>query len=47
MFDVDRLTVRKALAMIVKEGLVEKIAGVGTKVIRASVHFQENPNFHN
>lgn len=32
MFNVDRLTVRKSLAMLAEEGLVEKIAGLGTKV---------------
>lgn len=32
-FDVDRTTVRKALEMLVTEGLVEKRAGVGTYVI--------------
>lgn len=31
-FDVDRTTVRKALEFLVNEGLVEKHAGVGTKV---------------
>jgi len=32
-FDVDRTTVRKALELIVADGLVEKRAGVGTQVI--------------
>lgn len=32
-FGVNRLTVRRALEMISKEGLVEKIPGVGTRVI--------------
>jgi len=32
-FEVDRTTVRKALGLLVEEGLVEKKAGVGTKVI--------------
>ena len=47
MFNVDRLTVRRALGIIAQEGLVEKIAGLGTRVTGVSRHFEENPNFHN
>lgn len=47
MFNVDRLTVRRALGMIAKEGLVEKIAGLGTRVTSVSLLFGENPNFRN
>lgn len=36
-FQVDRITVRKALSLLVEEGYVRKYAGVGTKVI-----YQEN-----
>lgn len=32
-YDMDRTTVRKALDMLVEDGLVEKKAGVGTKVL--------------
>ncbi|MDR3589620.1 MAG: substrate-binding domain-containing protein [Negativicutes bacterium] len=32
-FEVDRTTVRKALGLLVEEGLVEKKAGVGTRVV--------------
>ena len=32
-FEVDRTTVRKALGMLVDDGLVEKQAGVGTRVV--------------
>ncbi len=31
-FDVDRITVRRSLEMLVNDGLVEKIAGLGTRV---------------
>ena len=37
MFNVDRLTVRKSLAMLAEEGLVEKIAGLGTKVTEVNI----------
>jgi len=37
-FEVDRTTVRKALGMLVDEGLVEKRAGVGTRVVMR--HYQ-------
>ncbi len=47
MFNVDRLTVRRALAMIAQEGLVEKIAGLGTRVMSASIRPKENHNFRN
>lgn len=47
MFNVDRLTVRRALAILVEEGLVEKIAGLGTRVTDFSLHFMDNPNFRN
>ncbi len=46
-FNVDRLTVRKALAMLVEEGLVEKIAGLGTKVTETPLHLNENLHSHN
>ncbi len=32
LFDVDRITVRKSLELLVNDGLVEKIAGLGTRV---------------
>ena len=47
MFDVDRLTGRKALAMLAKEGLVEKIAGLGTRVKNVSLHLYDNSNYRN
>ncbi|MGE5604204.1 MAG: GntR family transcriptional regulator, partial [Bacteroidota bacterium] len=47
MFNVDRLTVRKALAMLAKEGLVEKIAGLGTRVTNVTHNQNDNSNFRN
>ncbi len=47
MFNVDRLTVRRALSMLSKEGLVEKIAGLGTRVTDVSVQLSEKPQSHN
>lgn len=47
MFNVDRLTVRKSLAMLAKEGLVEKIAGLGTKVTEVSHHYIDNHHSNN
>ncbi|MGE5582328.1 MAG: GntR family transcriptional regulator [Bacillota bacterium] len=46
LFQVDRLTVRRALGMIAQEGLVEKIAGLGTR-ITTPPQVEENLNFHN
>lgn len=47
MFNVDRLTVRRSLAMIAEEGLIEKIPGLGTRVTNLSLHINENLNSHN
>jgi DNA-binding LacI/PurR family transcriptional regulator len=32
MFNVDRITIRKALEILVEDGMVDKIAGLGTKI---------------
>src|SRR5690554_6276719 len=42
LFDVDRLTVRRALNMIVKEGLIEKKAGLGTRIIKSPPRVNTN-----
>ena len=47
LFHVDRLTVRRALGMIAQEGLVEKVAGLGTRVTGVSLQFEENQNYRN
>ncbi len=47
LFEVDRLTVRRALGMIAQEGLVEKIAGLGTRVTDAASLVKEYQNFRN
>jgi LacI family transcriptional regulator len=36
IFDVDRTTVRKALQLLVDDGIVEKLPGIGTKVVSSS-----------
>jgi GntR family transcriptional regulator, arabinose operon transcriptional repressor len=46
LFEVDRLTVRRALGMIAQEGLVEKIAGLGTRVTSAP-QLEDNSNSRN
>lgn len=41
LFEVERITVRRALDMLVQDGLVEKIAGVGTKVRDFSLQYDK------
>jgi len=45
--EVDRTTVRKALGMLVDEGLVEKRAGVGTRVIMRQYRPEQRNNYRN
>ena len=43
LYDVDRSTVRRALKLLVNDGIVEKHAGVGTRVISSSVQAAKAP----
>ncbi|WP_058484937.1 GntR family transcriptional regulator [Defluviitalea phaphyphila] len=44
MYSVERTTVRKALDLLVKDGIIEKHPGVGAKVIRKKKVVTENSN---
>ncbi|MDR1509416.1 MAG: GntR family transcriptional regulator [Synergistaceae bacterium] len=43
VFEVDRATVRKALKLLVDDGVVEKMPGIGTKVILPSAAMRREP----
>ena len=47
IFNVDRMTIRKALSMLVDEGLVEKRAGIGTFVKGTSVEGDNAKDINN
>lgn len=47
LYKVDRLTVRKALEMLVNEGLVEKKAGIGTRVKELPAHIVSSESSRN
>lgn len=47
MFDVDRLTVRRSLGMLAKEGLVKKTPGLGTQIIGTSSLINESTPSNN
>lgn len=47
MFDVDRITVRSALEILVENGLVEKQAGVGTRVKELPLTQEQNTDSQN